>query len=76
MRVAVVVRPRSRHEKVVQTAEGYVVYVREPPVENRANDALVRVLADYLGVSRAQVRVVGGWRGRKKLVEIVPNISR
>ncbi|MDQ7820404.1 MAG: DUF167 domain-containing protein [Armatimonadota bacterium] len=76
MKVAVVVKPRSRDEKVVQTAGGYVVYVREPPVGNRANDAVVRVLAAHLGVSRAQVRVVGGWRGRRKLVEIGLKISR
>lgn len=41
-----------------------------PPVEGAANHALLRVLADALGVSRRSVRLVAGAAGRTKLVVV------
>lgn len=70
LKVSVVVRPRSREEKVVQTGDGYIVYVHDAPIENRANEAMVRLLARHFGISRAQVRIVAGQKGRRKIVEI------
>ena len=41
-----------------------------PPERGRANEALVGLLADALGVPRSSVRVVAGQTGRAKQVEI------
>ncbi|NNG47026.1 MAG: DUF167 domain-containing protein, partial [Deltaproteobacteria bacterium] len=41
-----------------------------PPLENRANEALVRFLAAALGVSRSRVEIAAGRRGRKKIVRV------
>ena len=41
------------------------------PVDGAANEALVRFLAERLGVPRAAVTVVGGATGRRKRVAIV-----
>jgi uncharacterized protein YggU (UPF0235/DUF167 family) len=46
------------------------VRVAAPPVDGAANDALIRLLADALAVPRAQVRLVAGASGRRKLIEI------
>ena len=51
------------------------VRVAAPPVEGAANHALVRVLAEELGVARRSVRIVAGAAGRQKLV-VVDDISR
>ncbi|MGB3096989.1 MAG: DUF167 domain-containing protein, partial [Candidatus Deferrimicrobiaceae bacterium] len=40
------------------------------PLENRANEALVRFLAASLGVSRSRVEIAAGRRGRRKVVRI------
>ena len=50
------------------------VRVAAPPVEGAANQALVRVLAQELGVARRSVRLVAGAAGRQKLV-VVEGIS-
>ncbi len=44
--------------------------VTAPPVEGAANHALLRLLADELGVARRSVRLVAGAAGRTKLVVI------
>ena len=46
------------------------VRVAAPPVEGAANQALVRVLAEELGVARRSVRLVAGAAGRQKLVVV------
>jgi uncharacterized protein (TIGR00251 family) len=46
------------------------VRVSAPPVEGEANEALERVLAKVLKVSKSSVRVVSGTTARLKQVEI------
>jgi uncharacterized protein YggU (UPF0235/DUF167 family) len=44
--------------------------VAAPPIEGAANQALLRLLADELGVARRSVRLVAGAAGRQKLVVV------
>jgi uncharacterized protein (TIGR00251 family) len=46
------------------------VRLTAPPVDDRANAALCRLLADALGVPAGRVRIMGGERSRLKLVEV------
>ncbi len=46
------------------------VRVAAPPVEGAANQALVRVLAEELGIARRSVRLVAGAAGRQKLIVV------
>ncbi len=44
--------------------------VTAPAVEGAANNALIRLLADELGVARRDVRIVAGASSRQKLVVV------
>jgi uncharacterized protein YggU (UPF0235/DUF167 family) len=44
--------------------------VAAPPVEGAANHALLRLLANELGVARRDVRLVAGAGGRTKVVVV------
>ena len=46
------------------------VRLAAPAVEGRANDELIRFLAERLGVRRRDVRVAAGTRSRRKLVRV------
>jgi uncharacterized protein YggU (UPF0235/DUF167 family) len=46
------------------------VRIAAPPERGRANEALAALLAAALDVPVVSVRVVGGHRGRSKVVEI------
>jgi hypothetical protein len=46
------------------------VRLTAPPVDDRANAALCRLLADALGVPASRVRIVSGERSRLKRIEV------
>jgi uncharacterized protein (TIGR00251 family) len=50
--------------------EALKVKIHAPPVEGRANDALVEFLAEALGVHRRAVTLIRGDLSRQKLVRI------
>ena len=71
VRVAVHVQPRaSRSEIIGQHGAALKVRLQAPPVDGAANEALVRLLAEALGVSQGSVRVVAGATSRSKTVEV------
>ena len=70
-RIEVRVQPRASSNQIVGYRDGVLrVRLQAPPVDGAANDALVRFLADQLGVARRQVRIVSGFGSRNKLVEV------
>ncbi len=72
MKIFVKVKPAAKEEKVEKIDDvNFRVSVKEPPVEGRANRAVVRVLADYFGVTQANIRIASGFTSRSKTVEIV-----
>ncbi len=49
----------------------YKVSVKEAPVAGKANDAIVRVLAEYFEVGVGRVRLVVGQTSKQKIFEIL-----
>ncbi len=71
MKIFVQAKPGSREEKVEQTdGTHFTVSVKEPPVQGKANRAIVDALAKHLGVERHRVRIVSGHTSRHKRIEI------
>ena len=71
VRFAVRLTPRSAVERVEDVVDGVLkVRVMAPAVEGAANNALIRLLADELGIARRDVRIVAGASSRQKLVVV------
>ena len=60
----------SRAEVVGRHGDGWKVRVPAPPERGRANDAVLGLLADTLGVDRRDVTLVSGRGSRDKIVEV------
>ena len=70
-RFAVRLTPRSGGDHVDGVVDGELrAHVAAPAVEGAANNALIRLLADELGIARRDVRIVAGASSRRKLVVI------
>lgn len=73
---AVRVAPRASRDAIEGEYQGALkVRLTAPPVEDRANEALVRYLAECLKVPKSAVRIVAGEKSRTKRVEIA-GVSR
>ena len=74
--LAIRVTPRSAKPGIGGWREGadgreeLEVRVAQAPADGAANDAVVKLLAKALGISRAEVRIVSGAASRHKRVSI------
>jgi uncharacterized protein len=63
--------PRARRAGVVgRHGDAWKVRVAAPAHAGRANDAIVRLLADTLSLPRDAVRLVSGHSGPDKIIEL------
>jgi uncharacterized protein (TIGR00251 family) len=71
VRFTVRVQPRASRSGVIGGhGDALKVRLAAPPVDGAANDALVVLLAEELGVPRRSVRIVSGTASRSKTVEV------
>jgi uncharacterized protein len=69
IRLQVRVQPRAARTEIVGEHGGALkIRVAAPPVDGAANEALVRFLAERLGVARSAVSIGGGANARSKVV--------
>jgi uncharacterized protein YggU (UPF0235/DUF167 family) len=68
MIIEVRVKPNSKIGPQVQLGldGSLLVYVREPAVDGKANQAVVRVLAEYYKVSKSRVKFISGLTRKQK----------
>ena len=71
MKISFKVKTGSKKETVERIDDtNYIAHVKAPPVEGKANDALVSLLSDYFGVPKSHIQIIKGTTSKYKLVEI------
>jgi len=71
MKIQVKVKPNSKTEEFSQEGDSFLIKVKEPAREGRANQAVIKLLAEHFSVPKSQVRILGGFRSRNKVIEVV-----
>ena len=70
-RLEVRVRPKSRKNQVRKIVGNKIrIHVTQPPVDGKANAALVRMLANVLGVAKSSIVIHRGERSMDKVIII------
>lgn len=65
------VKPGSRVDELVQLEDGsWQARVKAPPVDGKANAAVIGLIATHFGLRKAQVTLRSGASGRLKLFQI------
>lgn len=68
---AIRVIPRASRSEIVGIKEDALkLRITAPPVDGKANEECLRVIADFFGVKRRQVSIVGGQTARNKTISI------
>lgn len=65
------IQPRASKNEIVHLENGGIkIRLTAPPVDNAANEALVKFLADVLSLAKSQIAIVSGHTAREKAVMV------
>jgi uncharacterized protein YggU (UPF0235/DUF167 family) len=67
-RLEVVAKPGARAARITRRGPEVVVAVRERAIDGRANEAVVRAVAAWLGLAPSRVTLLRGASARRKLL--------
>lgn len=72
MIIKIKVLPRSsRNEVVGEMADGTLkIKLTAPPVDGKANDALIKILAEYFSVTKSKIKIMAGATSKNKTIKI------
>jgi uncharacterized protein (TIGR00251 family) len=71
VRLAVQIQPNAKKTEVVGVLDDALkIKLAAQPIEGKANEALVKWLADALGVPRSAVTLTHGQTNKKKLLQV------
>lgn len=71
MKVTIIAHPNSKKPRIEKDLMGILhVYVNKPPLENKANEAVLEDLAKYLEIKKNQLVLISGQKSKTKTFEI------
>jgi len=69
MIIHVKVKPNSNEDKIKKTEVGYEIEVKAKPEDNKANIAVIKLLAKHFNVSQKSIKIKNP-TSRNKIIEI------
>ena len=71
VRLAVQITPNAKKSEVTGPLEDVLkIRLQAQPIEGKANEDLIRYVADMLGVPRSAVQITRGHTNKRKILEI------
>jgi uncharacterized protein (TIGR00251 family) len=69
--IQIKVKPNSRRSLLEQNEDGtWLAQIKSPPVDGKANDELIGLVAKQFGCRRSEVSIKSGGSSRLKLIQI------
>ena len=66
------VHPNSKENKILRKNEdSFEIFIRAKPIDGKANEACLNMLAEFFSVPRSRVRLIRGALSHNKLVELL-----
>jgi uncharacterized protein (TIGR00251 family) len=69
MKIFIKLHPNSSSEKIkeIEKDKFYEVWIKEKPLDGKANEQLIKVLKRYF---KKNIRIVSGLKSREKIIEM------
>lgn len=72
MKASVIVHPNAKNPRIEKDLlEVLHIYVHEPPLEGKANKAVIQALADYFQTKKSNVILLSGEKTKNKVFEVI-----
>ena len=74
MKISVKVKPQAREDRIEKIGENeYAVWVKAKDQENKANQAVIKILSKYFDVAKSKIVLLKGERSRDKVFNLLKN---
>lgn len=70
MKIHVLVKPNTRENSVEQVNGIFRVSLKAHPIDNEANEELIKVVAVYFKVPKSNVSIEKGYNSRNKVLDV------
>jgi uncharacterized protein (TIGR00251 family) len=71
MKIAVSAKPGAKKESIEKIGDNkFIVRVKSMPKEGKANEAIVRMLADYFKIAPSRIKIIAGKKNKQKILEL------
>ncbi len=71
MKISVIAHPNSKKPRIEKDLlDSLHVYVKEPPLEGKANKAVIEALEEYFHTKKNKIFLLSGEKSKNKLFEI------
>jgi uncharacterized protein (TIGR00251 family) len=65
------VKPSSKQQKIQAQADGSLtIYLKSPPVDGKANQELIKLLAKHYKIPKSTIVIKSGLSSRNKFIEL------
>ncbi|WP_254565458.1 DUF167 domain-containing protein [Oscillatoria sp. HE19RPO] len=66
------VKPNSKQQQITEEPDGSLtIRLKSPPVDDKANAELIKLLADKFEVPKSAIVIKSGFSSRNKVVEVL-----
>ena len=72
MILTILVKANSKKGPVLEEVKenNFIAYIRQPAVDNRANQALIRLISKKYKVSKTKIEITKGLKSKHKQIDI------
>ena len=72
MKISVKVKPNSKKEEVKKLMDNeFILSVKEPAKEGKANQAVIRLLSEYFNLPKSNISIIKGHNSKNKIIQIL-----
>lgn len=72
MQLSVEVKPQAKKDEVLQISANHLrVRTTAPAKDNQANLAMIKLVAEYLGLKKSQIIIIAGEKNKNKIIQIL-----
>lgn len=71
MKISIKVKPNAKENKIEEIGKNqFIVKVKAPPKENKANKEVIKTLSEYFKTSKSKITILSGLKSTQKIVSI------
>lgn len=70
--LTIYLQPSAKKSEIVGLHDGHIkIKVNSPPIDGKANEALILFLSEFLNIPKSTIKIISGEKSRIKKISII-----